>query len=616
MIDRTSRFVGLAVTFVVGAVATSSLSRAQTHEVRAGATVNGSTQRSGIAGVVRDRSGQPQVGALIELLDSEYDVLARTFTDDRGRYTLPRLPAGKYQLKASNTLFLPTIHPDLRVVANSRIIINLTLSTLYDAVQWLPATPRTPATRDDDWNWTLRLSANRPLLRMLEADQAAQARLASVADRQEGLPRGIAGSPAETGASARRHGRFALHSGVRQFGESGLSEQALWNSTLGDTRSLMLAAESSVGSAAGGTGYNRLSATAAMQQQLAPGRSMTTVATFTDRPELTAGGASGLAMLRVRTASTIPFGDLGDVEAGTELAAASFGGGSLMAASHPFVRARVHGSRTAVGYSMATAPGLTSAGQLEAYHPGDAPMLTRQAGALHLEQGLHQELRVERILQGEEGSSSTLTGTIAIFHDRLAHPVVEAALGATGDEAALDSDNVLYDPASGTIAVSGKGYSGGGVLALLRDQLSRDTWISLRYALGEAVTLGDAGGKEAAALPVGDSFNAAPASMLAVEGETRVGVTGTVVHGGYRWQPVSTLTQVAPFEAATPEPYLSLQLRQPLHLQRMGTGRLEAILDVRNLLAQGYRPFVSQDGTTVYFAQAQRCLAAGLAFSF
>jgi hypothetical protein len=43
---------------------------------------------------------------------------------------------------------------------------------------------------------------------------------------------------------------------------------------------------------------------------------------------------------------------------------------------------------------------------------------------------------------------------------------------------------------------------------------------------------------------------------------------------------------------------------------------LEAQLDVRNLLAEGYQPFLTSDGSHLYFAQAQRCVRGGLAFTF
>jgi len=57
-------------------------------------------------------------------------------------------------------------------------------------------------------------------------------------------------------------------------------------------------------------------------------------------------------------------------------------------------------------------------------------------------------------------------------------------------------------------------------------------------------------------------------------------------------------------------------VRQPIHYRRVIPRGVEALVDVRNLLAEGYRPFVSTDGSTLYFAQAARCIEAGLSFSF
>jgi hypothetical protein len=39
-------------------------------------------------------------------------------------------------------------------------------------------------------------------------------------------------------------------------------------------------------------------------------------------------------------------------------------------------------------------------------------------------------------------------------------------------------------------------------------------------------------------------------------------------------------------------------------------------VDVRNLLAEGYRPFVSNDGSVLYFAQISRAVEGGLSFTF
>jgi hypothetical protein len=43
---------------------------------------------------------------------------------------------------------------------------------------------------------------------------------------------------------------------------------------------------------------------------------------------------------------------------------------------------------------------------------------------------------------------------------------------------------------------------------------------------------------------------------------------------------------------------------------------MDALLDLRNLLAQGYMPVVGQDGRTVYMVQSARALRGGVSFTF
>ena len=64
------------------------------------------------------------------------------------------------------TSFLPSLRENVRVRTNT--VVNLTLNTLYEVMQWLPAEPRDGNASKDDWEWTLRSAANRPLLRWLE----------------------------------------------------------------------------------------------------------------------------------------------------------------------------------------------------------------------------------------------------------------------------------------------------------------------------------------------------------------------------------------------------------------------------------------------------------------
>ncbi len=620
MILLSSRSAGLLAAFVAGTLASSPGALAQAAhrrgvvpgEVALGSTLRSAALRSTLSGVVRDGNGRPQIGALVEVLNADYGLVARTFTDDRGHYALPRLGQGTYQLKATNSFFLPTILPDLHLLADSKVVINLTLSTLYQALTWLPAEPRRPDSGPDDWNWTLRLSANRPLLRALDEQTARLAAANGTMDLS-----GPVLIQSETSTAREHCRRGAVRTGLTRFGQGGLEQQVEWSINESGTRAVLFNAQTSTSAA----GVDAFSTTGAYRQQLSPDRSAFTVVTVTDRPRIHPGvnagagndAGDGLATARIRSGTTVQLGDLLELSAGTELAYARLASGVSAAGSHPYAAIAVHEGATTISYRFATARSMAEEARMEAEAAEDAPLLSEFRGTLAMEQGLHQELRAAREFAGGTGR---WTGEITGFADTLEHPLVEGAV--RGDEAAIDSNNVLFDPGTGTIAVSGPGYRGGGIMAMLRDQLSPGTWLSFRYALGKATTLPEgerAPGSQGLA-GASQSFTARPASMLAFTAETRLPETGTVLRGSYRWQPASTLTQVAPFNGDVPDAYLGMHIQQPLHLKRAGAGRLQAVLDVRNLLAQGYRPFLSQDGTTVYFAQAQRCIAGGIGFSF
>ena len=88
------------------------------------------------------------------------------------------------------------------------------------------------------------------------------------------------------------------------------------------------------------------------------------------------------------------------------------------------------------------------------------------------------------------------------------------------------------------------------------------------------------------------------------------------MRASYRWQPDGTVTAVNPFGPFSDQAYLSFVVRQPVRCGNLLPAGLEATVDVSNLLAEGYRPFLSSDGKTLYLAQTPRTIQAGLAFNF
>src|ERR1041384_8739120 len=103
-----------------------------------------------IAGYVKDSAGAPQMGAVVEVFVSAAKVGTTVFTDSRGYYEAANLPAGTYQVKATALSFLPTLRENVVLHSNTRAIVNLTLSTLADALKLMPAR-RSAGDAPDDW---------------------------------------------------------------------------------------------------------------------------------------------------------------------------------------------------------------------------------------------------------------------------------------------------------------------------------------------------------------------------------------------------------------------------------------------------------------------------------
>ena len=103
------------------------------------------------------------MGAAVEVLGSAV-LSSKVFTDDRGFYSISGLLPGTYNLKVSAPSFLPALREKVGLRPGAKLMVNVTLTTLFEAIQLGPL--RGPAD-DDDWKWTLRSVANRSILRVL-----------------------------------------------------------------------------------------------------------------------------------------------------------------------------------------------------------------------------------------------------------------------------------------------------------------------------------------------------------------------------------------------------------------------------------------------------------------
>lgn len=544
-----------------------------------------------VSGVVRDAHGVEQMGALVQVLTADAATIRTAFTDVRGRYVIANLVPGRYAVRASATLFVPATRANLQLRTGATAVVNLTLGALFDTVSWLPARRRGSDETDDDWKWTLRSSANRPILRILE----------------DGALIEISSSASEVRPRVQTLARDTVTSGDGEFGGGGVHNVLAIHGSLDDGSDMMLRAD---------FGSTRVPAAYGPSQELDAGYerrvgldgAARTVVSYKAHPELVASGAAeGLQVFSLTSGQRMNFGDQLQVEVGGRLEAVR--GGQTAIANYPFLRVTAHPMGVwSLHYRVATERVLqgfenVTTGQSE------VPVALVRDGRLAVETGRHQEVSV-----GRRAGRGTVE--FAYYHDALGRTAVSGggAAGPGETTAAKVPAGMLVDPTTGSFRALAAGYKTNGARVTVSSPLTAGLWVAAEYSTGDAL-VSETGGTATFAEALGGlKAQNSQAATIAIKG--RVLTTGTRVRASYRWQPASLVTAVDPYSAFSDQAFLSCQLRQPIRWGARLPQGLDATIDVTNLLAEGYRPFLSADGQTLYFAQAPRTIQGGISFTF
>jgi hypothetical protein len=326
-------------------------------------------------------------------------------------------------------------------------------------------------------------------------------------------------------------------------------------------------------------------------------------------PEIEGSGDQGLDEAAVRSFENMQFGPDIYAEVGSTAVIGRLGGDnpSTATAMLPFVRVEWRHGANGIRYRLATMTQDRVSGEDDSESSTWLPALAMRGSALAIEHGMHQEIGWER-----QTDSSGLA--VLVYSDRVDNPVLQAlgrfaAGGSAADTAAL------FDPVSDLLRVAGPAFSSSGVQASAERRVIGSNRIRVSYASGAALVM--------PTLPQATPLADVLASARPKRGQTyTIALSGTLDgtrtrwSASYRWQPDGTVTEIAPFAENASAPFLNIRINQPIHLTRDGSGGLEALLDVRNLLAEGYRPYILSDGSLLLFADDQRSLRAGLAFTF
>jgi hypothetical protein len=545
------------------------------------------------SGQVKDSAGKPQMGVLVELFNSTVTRPISVFTDVKGSYTAANLVPGTYFIKATAASFLPSLRENVELKSGANVMVNLTLSTLLEAFQFVPAR-RAKDKNDDDWGWTLRSAANRPILRALEKDGPL-----------------VVVSSSENNDDRVLKARVAFIAGDDPGGFSTSDMKTTFNveqSLFGS------------GSTAGLLGFNGNVAYGDGQANGVVRATYKKPSFYGTAPEfaitarryashLSAAHHAALNALSASMSDTFNVNNVLEFNYGAELQSVQFRG--RVTAFRPFGAVDLHVTPdTLVEYRYATSRPTTREEKGFDTSPVDLseanPRVSLQNSAPQVERARHQEIAISRRV-GK-------TNFQAAYYSDVVRRMALSGVGDADSITDFESANILPDVYSNTFAFNGGNISTSGVRFVAQRMFSDALSATLDYAYGGALEVDNAGSS------IGDAmFSNARRHALAAKLGGEMPATHTRWIASYKWtNGNNVVSAVDAFNASAgqTDPYLSIFIRQPIPGLSFMPGRVEALIDVRNLLSQGYVPMIGQDGRTVFLVQSSRAIRGGVAFNF
>jgi len=560
------------------------------------------TAAGAISGYVRDASGAPQMGAVVEVLGSAAQALKvftpKVFTDDRGFYSVPSLLPGTYSVKVSAPSFLPSLREKIGVRAGAKLMVNVTLTTLFEAIQLVPVRG---GVDDDDWKGTLRSVANRPILRVLEDGTTVVAQSGEAANHGlKGSVTFLAGSPGQGfGSPSDMTAGFAVQRSLLSSGTLRLNGNVGYDSDGQGIPSAVL----------------RTTYTNRFNGVFEPSVAIT--ALRLNSPDLNTMPDATLQALSVTSSDRVVFGDKLEMKIGSELQTIQFMG--RVHAFKPFGSADLHITPdTVVEYQFASS--VPNTGPEARLGVGDdglesassdlnetAPRMSITGFSPAVEQAHHQEVSVSQRI----GKNSM---QVAFYSDSIADPVLTGVGAMAPGEMAAESGEILPDIYSGTFSYQGNNFATRGMRAVLQRKVYSDLTATLDYSYGGALDLSRA---DVQLQEAREWIHAERRQAVAAKLSGTMPKTKTRWIASYRYMGGHALTPVDEFNvsAGQSDPYLNFFFRQPIPASFLA-GHMEILMDLRNLLAQGYVPVMGRDGRTLYLVQSARSARGGVAFSF
>jgi len=540
-----------------------------------------------LAGVVRDLTGTPQMGASVEVFAeapgaaSSLDYLTNT----QGIFRGDKLSPGLYTIRVTLAGFLPTLQQHVRINANLTTMVRIEMESMFASLEQLRRQPNSAKADADDWKWVLRsASGTRPILQFDEnavltanGDTAARAPkiLLEFTDgaRRPGSVSNVAAAPGTAFAYDQKLGGAGslLVAGQMSYDESpagGVATVWLPTGTIGSgPHTAVVLREAKIGNT--GVTFRGM--------RIDQGGAVT----LGDRVLLRYGGEYLLVGLGRSVSSVRP-------RLSVETKLGSEWRGKLVFASQPGAPSAMESG----GEDLQSAL-VRALDELDAF-----PALMWRNGRPVLQGGWHEEVSAERRI-GENGKLQ-----IAGFHEDSHHTAV---FGRGSD---LPVQEYFEDVFSSAFAYDGGATSSWGGRLAYREKLNDDVEVTALYAMAGALA---PGANNDGVLR--DSLRMTPRHSVGVNVSSKLSRTGGHLTVGYKWISGPVVSRVDAYGESLyqMDPYLHVSLRQ--QLPKLGPGRWEAIADCDNLLAQGTVTISTRDGQ-VALVPAFRTFRGGLSLQF
>lgn len=556
-----------------------------------------------LAGLVSDNKGVPLMGATVLVVgptafatEASAQTSERMLTDARGRFTIAHLLPGWYSLKVSSPTRLPVMRNGVRVEAGETAIATFVLTDVFAPIRFqVPTT--TVSSWGDDWKWVLRTSSStRPILRMRQQPEPKQ--VASKGDKIP-LPRSrrfIGVVPGST-----------LHDPLAEdFGMSSVVAYEQPRSVDSDVLATASFAPAGFGATSLGTAIVRNQLQDDPQEfgvvfhqfNLLPGQNVPSGA-----------GANGIGQARGLVATYSETRLLSpSVSVTTGMDISYLSAIDSVFAAQPRVEIEYQASSKTVlsaQYGSSRENGDTSIDRLSMLNA--FPQITQRDGRLAMEQLNHSELAVNHRI----GNSARVQ--VAAYHDALRNAAVWGLGQSAGDQAF--AGNYLPNPAGNGIVINGGNYSSNGFRAVFAKTFHSRVEVMGAFSSGNSLSAHSFTVQQVYTqrMLTPEQTNALIAKITA-----QLPVTQTRISSSYEWVPNDRVTLVDPAMQGNlqTQPYLGVQVRQPIPTPNSWPVHIDAVAEFQNLLSQGYVPAGQGNQKPVVLSSGYHYVRGGFSVQF